>query len=361
MSKASRLRYLKRSAGRDRCVPIYDAKAGSREVPLLKTLVSNRCRNSCSYCAFRCERRVRRERFDPPELAEIALNLWNRGDIQGVFLSSSVDPGPDGATRREVRTAEILRESGYDGYLHLKLMPGCNRDLVRRAVELSDRVGLNLESPDGSTISEVRPEVDPGIDIWRRLRWCGEEIDRLDSPGKVTIDTQFVVGAGYESDLQLLEASHELYEDLGLARVYYSGFSPVERTPLEDAEACPSSREFRLYQASSLLRDYPVEPEDLRPALGEDDSLRDADPKLALLESKRDLFPIDLNSASRDELQLAPGIGPKTARKIVSARWEDPFESLRDARKRIGLRKSMPFLSVDGERQGRLDEFLPVN
>jgi len=127
MGKWSRLNLLSLGAGYDRCVPIYHSVACGRTVPLLKTLVSSYCTNNCTYCPFRCERRIRRERFDPAELADIALKLWERGDIEGVFLSSSVERDPDEATRAELEAAEILRKRGYTGYLHLRLMPSCSR------------------------------------------------------------------------------------------------------------------------------------------------------------------------------------------------------------------------------------------
>lgn len=364
MSKASRLRYLRASANRERCVPVYDAAAGDRRVPLLKTLVSNRCTNNCSYCAFRSGRRVRREKFDPPELANIALKLWRRGFIEGVFLSSSVDSNPDEATRREIETAKILREGGYTDYLHLRLMPSCNRHLVKRAVELADRIGLNLENPDEGELSEIRPDVNQKIDVWRRLRWCKLESERLsdfDNFGSSppSIDTQFIVGAGKETDLQILKSTSKLFEDYGLSRVYYSGFSPVERTPLENAQPCSESRERRLYQASFLIRDYPFDLGDFEPALDEDGFLRDADPKITLAKSRPDLFPVDLNTASFKKLQIVPGIGPKTARKILRVRDEKSFESISDAYERASsrIKSARSYLAVDGKGQVRLEDF----
>lgn len=364
MSRTSRLRYLAAGAKTDKCVPIYDAAVGNRSVPLLKTLVSNRCTNNCAYCAFRSERRVRRNSFEPSELADVALKLWNKGSIGGVFLSSSVDSDPDEATEREIRTAEILRESGYSDYLHLRLMPSCNRSLVKRAVEVADRVGLNLENPDKGELSEIRPDVEPKIDVWRRLRWCRSESKKLsdfESFGSSSpdVDTQFIVGAGNETDLQILETSFKLYEDYGLSRVYYSGFSPVKRTPLESVSPCPDWRERRLYQASFLIRDYPFDLGDFEPALDEKRFLRDVDPKIALAKSRPDLFPVDLNTASFKKLQIVPGIGPKTARKILRVRDEKSFKSISDAYERASsrIKSARSYLAVDGKGQACLEDF----
>lgn len=350
---------LSLGAGYDRCVPIYHSVARGRTVPLLKTLVSSYCTNNCAYCAFRCERRTYRERFDPAELADIALKLWRRGTIEGVFLSSSVERDPDEATRRELEAAEFLRKRGYTGYLHLRLMPSCSRDLVRRAAELGDRIGLNVENPSESRLAEIRPDVDAKIDIWRRLRWCREEADRRAGLVRAGLDTQFVVGASDETDEQILGATYRLVIELRLRRVYYSGFRPIRRTPLEGRPPCPKSREFRLYQASFLMRDYGFEPSDFEPALDERGFLRNLDPKLALVHTRPDIFPIDLNEAPARDLLLVPGIGPRTARRILDARTRGPFRSLSQARKAIGprVKAALPYVSVGGERQERLESF----
>jgi len=358
MGKWTRLSLLSLGASYDRCVPIYHSVARGRTVPLLKTLVSSYCVNSCAYCAFRCGRRVPRERFEPEELADVAMMLWRRGIIEGVFLSSSVDGDPEGATMVELYAAELLRRRGYTGYLHLRLMPGCSREAVRRAAELGDRIGLNVENPNDSCLAEIRPDVDGRIDVWRRLRWCSEEAERGNLV-RAGLDTQFVVGASDETDRQILEATYGLYRELGLRRVYFSGFRPISGTPLEDWSPCPSYREHRLYQASFLLRDYGFGPEDLEPALDDDGYLRDIDPKIALALSHPELYPVDLNEATFEELLLVPGIGPKKARAILTARERRPFESLSDVRRRAGvsIRRSSPFVKIGDGQQESLHKF----
>ncbi|MEA1904454.1 MAG: radical SAM protein [Candidatus Hadarchaeota archaeon] len=360
MGKWSRLSLLSLSAGYDRSVPIYHSVARGRSVPLLKTLVSSYCTNNCAYCAFRRERRTHRERFEPAELADIALKLWKRGSIEGVFLSSSVDHDPDGATRTELESAEIMRKRGYTGYLHLRIMPSASRDLIRRAAELGDRIGLNVENPDEGCLAEIRPDIDVKIDVWRRLRWCREEADRRAGLVRAGLDTQFVVGASDETDKQILEATHKLVAELGLRRVYYSGFRPIRHTPLEDRAPCLKVREFRLYQASFLMRDYGFKPGDFQPALDGRGFLRDVDPKFALAQTRPELFPIDLNSAGLKELLLVPGIGPRTARRVLAARDRVSFKSLSDAQRRLGarIRAMAPYLSVGREMQKRLDDFV---
>lgn len=363
MGKWSRLSLLSLGAGYDRCVPIYHSAARDRSVPLLKTLVSSYCTNNCAYCPFRNGRRTYRERFESVELADIALKLWRRGSIEGVFLSSSVERDPDEATSAELETAEILRSRGYTGYLHLRLMPSCSRDIVRRAAELGDRIGLNVENPDEGCLAEIRPDIDPRTDVWRRLRWCREEADRKLDLVRAGLDTQFVVGASDETDEQILRATYKLIVELRLRRVYYSGFKPIRHTPLEGRPPCSRAREFRLYQASFLMRDYGFKPEDLQSALDDEGYLRNVDPKLALARTHPELFPVDLNSAGLKELLLVPGIGPRLANYILAARDQAPFKSFSDARRRLGarIRASVPFLSIGQERQERLDDFVFSN
>jgi predicted DNA-binding helix-hairpin-helix protein len=292
------------------------------------------------------------------------MKLWKRGAIEGVFLSSSVVKDPNIATLAEVQTAELLRAQGYTGYLHLRLMPSCSRDLVQRAVRLADRVGLNVENPDPGAMAEIRVGIDPKVDVWRRMEWCREEAEkyrRSVGPGfaRAGLDTQFVVGAADETDAQIIDMTYRLYSELGLRRVYYSGFWPIPRTPLENREPCPKYREYRLYQVSFLIRDYGFRPEDFEPALDDHGFLRDIDPKLALAHTRPELYPVDLNVASMKELLLVPGIGPRMARRILDTRKKKPFKSLSHAQRSIGVRleATLPYVSVGRERQERLERF----
>jgi predicted DNA-binding helix-hairpin-helix protein len=355
---------LAEGAKHDRCVPIYQAAAGGRKVPLLKTLVSSHCTNNCAYCVWRCDRRTGRTRFEPGELADIALKLWRRRVIEGVFLSSSVARDPDAATSAEIETSEILRARGYTGYLHLRIMPGTSRELVARGVQLADRVGLNIENPDPELFAELKPGVDFKRDLWERLRWCHEEAkkyQRFAGPGfaRAGLDTQFVVGASEETDEQIIDMTHRLTNELGMRRVYYSTFEPIARTPLENHNSCPSFRGRRLYQVSFLIRDYGFESGDFEPALDERGLLHDVDPKLALARTHPELYPVDLNAAPLKELLLVPGIGPRTANAILAARARMPFKSISDAQKAVGARikSAAPYLNVGRARQVHIEKF----
>ncbi len=312
----------------DRCyVPIYEASAGGRRVRLLKTLMTNKCRNECLYCAFRCSSARVKMAWRPEKLASIALRLWREGKIEGVFLSSSIPKDPDSSVELELETARLLRSMGFTGYIHLRLMPGTSRHLIREAVELADRTGVNLEAPDEDLFRELCP--DKGsfrTDVLKRLEWVASEARQVGRPGeraygacRAGIDTQLVVGALDDNDIDYIYITDWLFRKLGLRRVYFSPFEPIEGTPLEGRRPCPKRRVLRLYQASFLLRDYGIRAWELC-ELVRDGRLPDEDPKEALAKLEPGRFPLDPNSAGYWELVRVPGIGPSAARRILALR-----------------------------------------
>lgn len=298
----------------DQCyVPIYFAQ-GKEKVPLLKTLVTNKCRNDCLYCVNRRgrSRSTPRMSYGEDELVHLVLRLRSLGLIKGVFLSSSIDVNADESSLRMIRTAEKLRKEKYGDYIHLRLMPGSSRDTIRRALNVSDRIGINVEASDPVVFNELCPEKDYKVDVLKRIRWLLEERKKYKG---TSIDTQMVVGALDDNDEIILQMTERLYK-AGLSRIYYSGFIPIPDTPLEKREPCDSSRIYRLYQASFLIRDYKFSADDF---VLSGKKMPDRDPKLLVAE-KKDIFPLDVEIASRKELMLVPGIGPTLANRVVSER-----------------------------------------
>ncbi|MFQ6094617.1 MAG: radical SAM protein [Candidatus Bathyarchaeia archaeon] len=355
--------FLTLGANWDRSVvPIYEAAAGGDTVPLLKTLLTNNCNNDCLYCAFRAGRRCLRESWKTDELARVTMHLWSEGRITGLFLSSSVSKDPDYITEMQLSVVRTLRSLGYTGYIHLRMMPGVSRHYIREVVELTDRVGVNLEAPNRDIFSELCPDKG-GFEeaVVKRLEWIVDEVNRTKDQnpdadfgfGRAGVDTQMVVGAVEDNDLEYLKASEWLYRDLRLRRVYYSCFEPIEQTPLESKRPCPPYREYRLYQCSFLLRDYGFKVEDLAQILDEDGFLLNVDPKLAFARKNPNLFPIDLNTAEYYEIVKIPGIGPERARRILKARSEVEFHYISDLERVLGpslARAIAPYVILEDKR-----------
>jgi len=330
IKRTDKWHFLRLGARWDRSVvPIYEAAARGKCVPLLKTLLISHCRNECTYCAFRAGRKCPRVTWEPRKLAEITRSLWEEGKIMGLFLSSSVFKDSDFITEKQLETVRALRSMAYTGYVHLRLMPDVSQHYIHEAIELADRVGVNLEAPNKDVFSELCPDKG-GFEetVLKRLEWIVREVRRAKTEttkpkfgsAKAGVDTQMIVGAADDNDWQHLQTTEWLYKKLDLKRVYYSGFEPIPKTPLERQAACPTSREYRLYQSSFLIRDYGFTADSFAQIVNDEGFLPNIDPKLALAEMNPDLFPIDLNTATYYEIVRIPHMGPVTAKKIIETR-----------------------------------------
>ena len=280
---------------------------GGKRIALLKTLLTSACERDCYYCPFRAGRDFRRATFKPEEMARTFLDMHQAKLAEGLFLSSGVAGGGVTTQDRLIATAEVLRHRlGYRGYLHLKLMPGAERAQVERAMQLADRVSLNLEAPNSERLAHLAPHKVFLEELVRPLQWV-EEIRRT-QPARLgwngrwpSTTTQFVVGAAGESDLELLTVTARLNKTVRLARAYFSGFKPIEDTPLENHLPENPWREHRLYQASFLLRDYGFDLRDLPFTSGGNLPL-EADPKLAWAQAHLRESPLEVNRADRQAL-----------------------------------------------------------
>ena len=337
--------------------PIYlAALPNGKRTPILKSMFSSACTRNCNYCAFRADRDFRRETFQPDEMAESFSRIHRSGAVQGIFLSSGVMSNGITTQDRLLDTAEILRNRmGYQGYLHLKIMPGAEKEQVRRAMQLADRVSVNLEAPTTAHLQKLAPQKMLLEELLRPLRWV-EEIRRTE-PGHQgwkgrwpSSTTQFVVGAVDESDMDLLRASQYLTHNLHLKRVYFSPFNPVRNTPFEGGTPSNLWRQSRLYQASFLIRDYGFTLEEFPFAVDGNLPLN-LDPKLAWAQLHLAERPVDLERADVQDLMRVPGIGPVGAKAIVSARRIGRLRGLRDLR-RLGVaaERAGPFILIQGRR-----------
>jgi len=331
-----------------------------RRIPLLKTMVSSVCENNCRYCAFRSGRDTRRATFTPDELARLSNQLWQQGLVEGVFLSSGLVGGGPSTQDRIIATAELLRRKyAFTGYLHAKIMPGTEFDQVAATMQWADRVSVNLEAPNGQRLSELAPMKQFSDQLLERLRWASR-LRHLTPRKRRSLSTQFVVGPAGESDLELLLTSSYLYNELGLARTYFSGFNPVPNTPLEAQPPTNLRREYRLYQASFLLRDYGFDVEEL-PFGQVGDLPLDVDPKMAWARRNLQENPVEVNTADRRALLRIPGIGPKCADRILRARRDGRLRDLSHLRS-LGIRagRAAPYVLLDGHQAPRQLTLWPV-
>lgn len=324
----------------------YAAAGGGRCVPLLRVLMTNVCENDCRYCSINCHRQVRRTSFQPEELAKTFMEMWHRGLVRGLFLSSGVAGGAAKTAERMLTTVEILRLRGqFSGYIHLKIMPGQPADYIERAVALADRVSVNIEAATPGYLARIAPSkkyeaIIPPMEEVRRLQQC---YPRLLRAGQIT---QMVVGAAGESDREILQTSQELYDRLAMRRVYYSGYQPVCGEEL--APPASALRQHRLYQADWLLRFYGFRFGEL--AFDERGSMpAELDPKAAWALLHPECFPLEVNRASYEELLRVPGIGPVSARRIVALRATHAFRELKElSRVGVAVRRARQFLLLDG-------------
>ena len=277
--------------GRAVDVPITEVQMpGGKRMKVLKTLLTSACERNCYYCPFRAGRDYRRATLKPEEMASVFMQMSDAGAVEGLFLSSGIAGGGVTTQDKIIDTAEILRRKyHYQGYIHLKIMPGADRDQVLQSMRLADRLSVNLEAPNTERLQKLAPKKQFTEELVEPLKWI-DEIRRSESPAQAwkrrwpSSTTQFVVGAVGETDLELLATSEYLYRDVRLQRAYYSAFSPVKDTPLENLPPEDPLRQHRLYQSSFLLRDYGFSMEDM-PFRPDGNLPLDTDPKLAWAQS----------------------------------------------------------------------------
>jgi predicted DNA-binding helix-hairpin-helix protein len=348
-TEAKSARYQSQSIAE--CITNVSTPQGKK--PILKTMITTACERNCFYCPFRAGRgQMRRETFTPDALAGAFDQLQRSKQVDGMFLSSGIIKGSVTTQDKIIDTAEIVRKKfRYRGYLHLKIMPGIEYDQLYRLMQLADRVSVNLEGPTQERLDALAPKKDFNAELLQMLKWVHEIREAHPHQKLARSVTQFVVGAVGDTDIELLSITDRLMNQWGIVRTYYSAFSPVMHTPFENLPAVNSMREHRLYQASFLLRDYGWNVEEL--SFAESLNLRlDVDPKKAWADANLTDAPLEIMTASREELLRIPGFGPKAADAIVSARRTTHLTDLSQLRK-LNIRapeQSAPYILLDGGR-----------
>jgi putative DNA modification/repair radical SAM protein len=302
-----------------------------RCVSLLKILLTNFCIYDCAYCVSRKSNDVQRAAFTVEEVVDLTINFYRRNYIEGLFLSSGIFKNADYTMERLVLVAKKLRtEHRFNGYIHLKTIPGASDELLRQAALYADRLSINIEMPTEQSLAILAPDK-KREDMIRPMQYLDKAIldnreeKRLTKKAPLFApagqSTQMVIGATPETDLEILSIAGHFYRNLHLKRVYYSGYVPISsdnRLPAIGTPV-PFIRENRLYQADWLMRFYHFRPDEIvnpgQPLLD-----MEVDPKLNWALQNLHLFPVDINTADYHWIMRIPGIGIQNAKKICAAR-----------------------------------------
>ncbi|PXY96599.1 putative DNA modification/repair radical SAM protein [Frischella perrara] len=338
-----------------------------RCVALLKIMLTNFCLYDCAYCINRQSNDIPRAAFSPKELVELTIEFYRRNYIEGLFLSSGIIKNPDHTMERMLRVIKDLRTiHRFNGYIHMKTIPGASSELVYQAGLYADRLSVNLEIPTEANLKRLAPDKDhqsiylPMGHIQQHLLQNKEERKKFRHAPKFAAagqSTQIIVGATDESDKQILQLTSKLYKRPSMKRVYYSGFVPVnsydKRLPV--VHDVPRQRENRLYQADWLLRFYHF---DVNEIVNDQYQQLDLnmDPKLAWAIRNPQYFPVDINRASYETILRVPGIGIKSAKLIVSSRRHGRLNL--EALRRIGvvLKRAHFFIVCAGMKSFKMQE-----
>lgn len=343
------------------CAPgiCHSFSADGRCISLLKVLLSNCCVYDCQYCVNRCSNDVPRATFRPEELAELTIEFYRRNYIEGLFLSTGVLRNPDYSMEQMCRVLELLRGPyRFNGYIHAKAIPGCSPELVDRLGLLCDRMSVNIELPSERSLRQLAPakKKEAILSPMHAIRDRIEENTRdlavyRHAPAFAPAgqSTQMIIGATPDTDYQILRLTDSLYRKYRLKRVFYSAYIPVGNGALLPRDTPPPLlREHRLYQSDWLLRYYGFQVEEL---LDEQHPSLDPllDPKCSWAVGHLDHFPVEINRADRETLLRVPGIGIKSAMKILKARRTGAltFEGL----KKLGvvLKRAVYFITCSGK------------
>lgn len=320
--------------------------ADGRCVSLLKILQTNICKNNCKYCICRRDNDLPRVILKPRDLAKVTIEFYRRNYIEGLFLSSGICRDPDYTMELMLETIKILRyEYFFNGYIHLKIIPGASRELVEQAFKLADRVSSNLELPTEESLKKLAPEKSLEL-LLKPLKVVRELYE--EKLRKAPAATQIIIGATPDSDRTILEVSDRLYRKKLVRRVYYSAYIPVNKDKdLPAIENPPFLREHRLYQADWLLRFYHFRLDEI---FEEEENLPlEIDPKLAWALRHLDFFPVELTKASYEELLRVPGIGPVSVKKIIQARKYGELSEETLKKLRISLKRARYFITLRGK------------
>ncbi len=337
--------------------------ADGRCISLLKILMTNYCIYDCKYCINRKDNDIERAILSPDEIVKLTINFYRRNYIEGLFLSSGIIKNADYTMELMITIAKKLRlEEKFNGYIHMKVIPGASRQLINEIGLYVDRVSVNIEFAENTALKLLAPDkkatdISTSMGLIRKNMIENTEDKKIfkSTPSFIPAGqtTQMIIGASGESDYAILARSENLYKNFDLKRVYYSGYVPVNKSGIlvSTEQAVPMIREHRLYQADWLLRFYDFKADEI---LDEKDPFVDPllDPKTNWAIKNSHFFPIEINKASYKDLLRVPGIGVTSAKRIVMTR---KYSTIRyEHLKKLGIviKRAKYFIVVNGEFLG---------
>ncbi|MGV8915999.1 MAG: putative DNA modification/repair radical SAM protein [Kaistella sp.] len=338
-----------------------------RCVSLLKILLTNHCIYDCAYCVSRKSNDIKRAAFTVEEVVDLTMNFYRRNYIEGLFLSSGIFKDADTTMERLVRVAKKLRtEHKFNGYIHLKSIPGASDEIMKQAGLYADRLSINLEIPTEKGLKLLAPEkshdqmikpmgfIKNELILYKEEKKIFKKVPKFAPAGQ---STQMIVGATDETDFKIIKVADHFYQNFNLKRVYYSGYVPMledSRLPSIHSQV-PMLRENRLYQADWLMRFYGFAADEIversNPFLD-----LEIDPKLAWALRNREKFPVNINTATREMILRIPGVGTKSTNKILQARR---FQKLNlEHLKKIGVAVNRAKFFVEFESQNIFTKYI---
>lgn len=337
--------------------------ADGRCISLLKILMTNYCIYDCKYCINRKDNDIERAILSPDEIVKLTINFYRRNYIEGLFLSSGIIKSADYTMELMIAVAKKLRlEEKFNGYIHMKVIPGASRQLINEIGLYVDRVSVNIEFAENTALKLLAPDKKPtdistSMGLIRKNMIENAEDKKIfkSTPSFIPAGqtTQMIIGASGESDYAILARSENLYKNFDLKRVYYSGYVPVNKSGIlvSTEQAVPMIREHRLYQADWLLRFYDFKADEI---LDEKDPFVDPllDPKTNWAIKNSHFFPIEINKASYKDLLRVPGIGVTSAKRIVMTRKYSIIRYEHLKKLGIVIKRAKYFIVVNGEFLG---------
>lgn len=325
----------------------HSFSSDGRCISLLKILLTNSCIYDCKYCLNRKSNNVRRAMFIPEEICRITINFYRRNYIEGLFLSSGIIKSPDYTMELLIETILMLRNKyHFNGYIHAKAIPGASELLLKKLGSIVDRLSANVELPTENGLKLLAPNKE-GKKVDKIMNYVKDNHSRKFVPAGQS--TQMIIGATKESDLDIMSKSSNMYDKYNLKRVFYSAYIPVNKDNLlPNLVTPPLVRENRLYQADWLLRFYNFKVEDLLNVSNPNFNVL-VDPKTDWALRHLEEFPKEINSCSYYELLKIPGVGVKSAKRIISSRRQFTIELSDLKRMGVVLKRAKYFILCNGK------------